>query len=54
MSLFLGDFKKDDNPCREEVQDKLVQMNEQMSDVISMTRRRVMVRGRSFCMILDW
>ncbi|MEC0397609.1 histidine kinase [Bacillus subtilis] len=36
--LFLGDFKKDDNPCREEVQDKLVQMNEQMSDVISMTR----------------
>ncbi|MCY7872717.1 histidine kinase [Bacillus spizizenii] len=36
--LFLADFKKDDNPCREEVQDKLVQMNEQMSDVISMTR----------------
>ncbi|MGG1108830.1 two-component system sensor histidine kinase ComP, partial [Bacillus subtilis] len=36
--LFLGDFKKGDNPCREEVQDKLVQMNEQMSDVISMTR----------------
>ncbi|CJS95325.1 histidine kinase [Bacillus subtilis] len=36
--LFLSDFKKDDNPCREEVQDKLVQMNEQMSDVISMTR----------------
>ncbi|MER0465830.1 two-component system sensor histidine kinase ComP [Bacillus cabrialesii subsp. cabrialesii] len=36
--LFLADFKKDDNPCREDVQDKLVQMNEQMSDVISMTR----------------
>jgi two-component system sensor histidine kinase ComP len=36
--LFLADFKKDDDPCREEVQDKLVQMNEQMSDVISMTR----------------
>lgn len=36
--LFLADFKKDDNPCQEEVQDKLVQMNEQMSDVISMTR----------------
>ncbi|KAF1678219.1 MULTISPECIES: sensor histidine kinase [Bacillus] len=36
--LFVGEFKKDDNPCREEVQDKLVQMNEQMSDVISMTR----------------
>ncbi|MGM0950273.1 MAG: histidine kinase [Bacillota bacterium] len=36
--LFLADFKKDDSPCREDVQDKLVQMNEQMSDVISMTR----------------
>ncbi|MCI4168774.1 histidine kinase [Bacillus spizizenii] len=36
--LFLADFKKDNNPCQEEVQDKLVQMNEQMSDVISMTR----------------
>lgn len=36
--LFLAEFKKDDDPCREEVQDKLVQMNEQMSDVISMTR----------------
>ncbi|MDO3660642.1 histidine kinase [Bacillus sp. C28GYM-DRY-1] len=36
--LFLAGFKKDDNPCQEEVKDKLVQMNEQMSDVISMTR----------------
>ncbi|TYS07913.1 histidine kinase [Bacillus subtilis] len=37
--LFLAEFKKEDHPpCREDVQDKLVQMNEQMSDVISMTR----------------
>ncbi|WP_139031548.1 sensor histidine kinase, partial [Bacillus atrophaeus] len=35
--LFLADFKKED-PCKNEVQDKLVQMNQQMSDVILMTR----------------
>ncbi|MEC1480833.1 sensor histidine kinase [Bacillus velezensis] len=35
--LFLADFKKEE-PCQLEVQDKLHQMNEQMSDVILMTR----------------
>ncbi|WP_045509481.1 sensor histidine kinase [Bacillus amyloliquefaciens] len=35
--LFLADFKKEE-PCHIEVQDKLHQMNEQMSDVILMTR----------------
>ncbi|MGV3271995.1 sensor histidine kinase [Bacillus sp. CIS52] len=35
--LFLADFKREE-PCQLEVQDKLHQMNEQMSDVILMTR----------------
>ncbi|MCC9023744.1 sensor histidine kinase [Bacillus nakamurai] len=35
--LFLADFKKEE-PCQNEVKDKLHQMNEQMSDVILMTR----------------